>query len=107
MDDCPSDGRPRTGMKYCGTSDATVGRPVVCADALTADAAGALAGLSAATGLAATFERVGSVSVLIWFLVSGPARYDKVHRVSNTTGASSWTLFIKKILLPRPARVCS
>ena len=48
-----------------------------------------------------------SVSRLISVRVIGPRRYDIAHRVSKTTGASSWTLLSRKIRLPSPARSCS
>ncbi len=48
-----------------------------------------------------------AISVLIWSRVSGPRRYDSANRDSNTTGADSCTLFIRKTRLPSPASVCS
>src|SRR3954467_12584940 len=49
------------------------------------------------------FERTGSINVLIWFFVSGPHKYDIAHRDSNTTGASSCTLFMRNTRLPSAA----
>ena len=43
-------------------------------------ASGSLSGAVDADGY---FDRTGSISVLIWFRVSGPRRYDIAHRVSK------------------------
>src|SRR5882757_9012506 len=53
------------------------------------------------------FDRTGSINVLIWFFVSGPQRYDIAQRDSNTTGASSCTLFIRNTRFPSAASVAS
>src|SRR4051812_9660885 len=52
-------------------------------------------------------DRTGSINVLIWFFVSGPHKYDIAQRDSNTTGASSCTLFIRNTRLPSAASVAS
>src|SRR6478672_1921759 len=69
-----------------------------------APAAASVIGADEADGC---FERTGSINVLIWFFVSGPHKYDIAHRDSNTTGASSCTLFMRNTRLPSAASVAS
>src|SRR4051794_41532665 len=81
-----------------------------CGFATTASPpAGGLAADSLVTAFEADgcFDRTGSINVLIWFFVSGPHKYDIAQRDSNTTGASSCTLFIRNTRFPSAANVAS
>src|SRR6476660_8926855 len=79
--------------------------PLVAAASPSVDSmAGCAEPLAAADGC---FERTGSISVLIWVRVNGPHKYDMAQRDSNTTGASSCTLFMRNTRLPSAAKVAS